>query len=43
VRQRFGETVAEAIYLNAADFRTQLDKETRALTQVIRERKISVE
>lgn len=43
VRQRFSEIIAEAAFLNQTDFRAMLDKETRVLAQVIKERKINVE
>jgi tripartite-type tricarboxylate transporter receptor subunit TctC len=43
VRQRFADMMAEATHLDAADFRNQLDRETRALTRVITERKISLD
>ena len=43
LRQRFNEIIAEAAFLNSADFRSLLDKETAVLTRVIKERKINVE
>jgi len=43
LRQRFNEIIAEAAFLNSADFRGLLDKETAVLTRVIKERKINVE
>jgi len=43
VKQRFAEMMAEAVHLDAADFRTLLDKETRALTRVINERRICLD